>query len=263
MGVIAEPVVGSGSWPAWIARVSKSIDSAYCQPQGAGEPCRGAREGLVEPAAHARLRREPLDLQHAASAVGLEIGPPDEAVADEERQHVVAVHALVRALVDLDQVLEAEEAAKKAAVPHQVVERRDENGGRRSAVERRVRHDEDRRAAVVELDAAQAALAYERLDVRPDALRAAGEAAVLGDPGPGQRAAAFDGPQRIGAAKLVLGRDRRAEVAVRDHPLRKVVEALEALSPCDRELAGREQVLERALLRLPAPHRAAAALERA
>src|SRR2546423_13774939 len=113
MGVIAEPVVGSGSWPAWIARVSKSIDSAYCQPQGAGEPCRGAREGLVEPAAHARLRREPLDLQHAASAVGLEIGPPAEAGAAAGRQHVVGVNALLRALVDPDQMLQGGEAAKK------------------------------------------------------------------------------------------------------------------------------------------------------
>src|SRR3954452_6153442 len=123
MGVIAEPVAGSGSWPAWIARVSKSIDSAYCQPQGAGEPCRGARERLVELAAHSGLGREALDLQHAVPPFGLEVGAPHEAVAHEQRQDVVAVHALVRPLVDLDQVLEAKEAAKEGTVPHQAVER--------------------------------------------------------------------------------------------------------------------------------------------
>ena len=52
-------------------------------------------------------------------------------------------------------------------------------------------------------------------------------------------------------------------MAVGDHPLGQVVQALEALAACDRELARGEEVLERALLGLPAPHRAALALERA
>src|SRR5262249_28780994 len=48
-----------------------------------------------------------------------------------------------------------------------------------------------------------------------------------------------------------------------DHALRQVVETLEALPAGDRELTGGEEVLERALLRLPPPHRPAPPLERA
>ena len=93
------------------------------EPERAREPRRGALERLVEAAAHARLGREALDLQHAARAVRLQVGAADDAVADEQRQHVVAEHALVLALVDLDQVVEAEQAAQERPVPHQVVER--------------------------------------------------------------------------------------------------------------------------------------------
>ena len=46
--------------------------------------------------------------QHAFRPVGLEVGTPDDPVAGEQRQDVVAVRALVLALVDLDHVAEAE-----------------------------------------------------------------------------------------------------------------------------------------------------------
>ena len=92
----------------------------------------GALERLVEAPADARLGREALDLEHAAGPVGLQVGAADEAVADEQRQHVVAVDPLVLALVDLDQVVEAEEPPQERPVPHQVVERAEEHrrGGR-------------------------------------------------------------------------------------------------------------------------------------
>ncbi len=95
------------------------------------------------------------------------------------------------ALVDLDQVVEAEEAAQERPVPHQVVERAEEHGGGRGAVELGAGRDDDRRPAVVDLDALERPVGDERVDVRPDRARAAVEAAVLGDPGLGQRAAAL------------------------------------------------------------------------
>src|SRR5262249_13727340 len=87
------------------------------EPERAGEPVRRPRQRLVEAAADARLRGEALDLQDAARAIRLQVGASDEAVADEQRQDVVAVRALVLALVDLDQVVEAEEPTKERAVP--------------------------------------------------------------------------------------------------------------------------------------------------
>ena len=86
---------------------------------------------------------------------------------------------------------------------------------------------------------------------------------MLGDPAGGERAAALDRAERVRAAKRLFGEDGGAEMTVGDHALGQVVQTLEALPARDRELAGGEEMLERALLRLPAPHRAALALERA
>jgi hypothetical protein len=69
-------------------------------------------------------------VQHALCAVGLEIGAADDPVAREQRQHVVAVHPLVLALVDLDRVVEAEEPLQQRAIPEQVVEGAEEDGRR-------------------------------------------------------------------------------------------------------------------------------------
>ena len=120
----------------------------------------------VDVAAHARLRREPPDAQHARGAVGLQVGTTDEAVTGEERQHVVTVRALVLALVDLDDVPEAEQPLEQRPVPDEVVERADERRRRRRAVELLARQDVERRAAVVDLDLAQPALRDERVEVR-------------------------------------------------------------------------------------------------
>ena len=74
-------------------------------------------------AADARLGGEPPDAQHAFGAVGLQVGAAEEPVAGEQRQDVVAEDALVLALVDLDQVLEAEQPLEQRPVPDEVVER--------------------------------------------------------------------------------------------------------------------------------------------
>ena len=86
--------------------------------------------------------------------------------------------------------------------------------------------------------------------------------AILADPASERNGAtALHGAKRIPAAKLRLRGHGCAEVAVGDHALGQVVESLEALSAGDRQLARCEEVLERALLRLPTPHRPALALE--
>src|SRR5262245_2150838 len=143
---MTEPVVSSGSCPAWIARVSKSTREAYrrrlllerprWRALGALEPddAEQLRERLVDRlverarGADARLPVEALEAEDALGAVGLQVAAADDPVPPQERQHVVAVHALVRALVDLDHVLEAEEAAQERAVPDEVVERAEEDG---------------------------------------------------------------------------------------------------------------------------------------
>jgi hypothetical protein len=46
--------------------------------------------------------------KRAGLAVGLQISPADDPVAAQQRQHVVAVDPLLRRLIDLHDVLEAE-----------------------------------------------------------------------------------------------------------------------------------------------------------
>src|SRR6266404_381715 len=83
-------------------------------------------ERRIEIAADAGLRMEGLDAQNALGAVVLQVGAPDEPVAAEEGEHVVAVDALVPALVDLDHVPEAEDPLEIGAVPDEIVERREQ-----------------------------------------------------------------------------------------------------------------------------------------
>src|SRR6478736_808669 len=64
---------------------------------------------------HPRLGVEAPHEEHAFGAVGLEVGAADEAVAGEQREHVIAVLALVLALVDLDHMAEAEEPLQQRA----------------------------------------------------------------------------------------------------------------------------------------------------
>ena len=68
-----------------------------------------------------------------ALAVGLEVHARDQPVAEQERQHVVAVHALGRGHVDLDPVAEAEQPLDARALPHQRVERARRARARRRA----------------------------------------------------------------------------------------------------------------------------------
>src|SRR5262249_26538749 len=127
----------------------------------------------------------------------------------------------------------------------------------------RARRDDDRRAVVVDLDPLDAPLADERLDVRPHLTPPAPEAAVLGDPRLGGPAPSLHRAQPAPPVELAVRRPPRGQRRARDHALGQLVQALEALAAGDRDLARGEQVLERALRGLPAPHGSAPALERA
>src|SRR4051794_1294678 len=60
--------------------------------------------------ANAGLRVQGEQAQRPGRTVGLQVGPCAQAVSEQKRQHVVAVAPLVWTLVDLDQVVETEDA---------------------------------------------------------------------------------------------------------------------------------------------------------
>ena len=71
-----------------------------------------------------RLEMRGVDEQLRVGAVGLEIDARHQPVAQQERQHVVAVLALGDRRVDLDAIEEVEDALGAVALPDQRVERR-------------------------------------------------------------------------------------------------------------------------------------------
>ncbi len=158
--------------------------------------------------ADARLEVERADPQRVAGPVGLEIGPPDEPVADEQRQDVVAVLPLVTRLVDLDDVAEAEEALGERPVPQQVVERREQHRAARLTVEPGVGGHEHVGAVVFDPEPAQGAVRDERVDVRPQAGNAAPQPVVLLHARFGERASTAHGADDEPAQPLLLGRHR-------------------------------------------------------
>ena len=103
------------------------------QPDRACEPVEGSVESVVERTgrADAVLAVEGADDEAPFLPLRLQIGAADDPVAAQEREHVIAVLPLRRRLVDLDQVVEAEDPPREGAIPEQVVERREEYGGAR------------------------------------------------------------------------------------------------------------------------------------
>ena len=144
----------------------------------------------------------------------LQVGPADDPVAAEEGEHVVAVPPLRRGLVDLDQVVEAEDPAREGPVPEEVVERGEQDGGRRGGqVELGVRGDEHVGAAVVHPQPPEVGLGDELVEDGPHSRDAALQPPVLLDAGLGEDATGADGPLGQCAQHLVLGRRRRVERA--------------------------------------------------
>ena len=66
------------------------------------------------------------DDQPPGRAVGLEVDAGDDAIAEEERQAVIAELALLGRRVDLDAVAEVEQALGARALPDDRIERRQE-----------------------------------------------------------------------------------------------------------------------------------------
>src|SRR5918998_245378 len=105
------PVVGSASWPSWIARVSNSMLWMLVRREldalGA-EKAREAPERAVEAGEIAvGLRVDPVDAEHACAAVVLGVDPPDQTLPPENGQDEVPVLALRLRDVDLHPVAEA------------------------------------------------------------------------------------------------------------------------------------------------------------
>src|SRR5436190_9231448 len=143
------------------------------EPAGAGEREVGAkrRAHLVDEAAGAPrletlLPPEPEHLHHAGGAIDSRLDPPDEAVPEEDREHVVAPPSLALGDVHLPDPVEVEERLEEAAVPHQRVERREERNRRRRV---------GRRGEELELVAKDEARPPNALDRDPDELAVADE----------------------------------------------------------------------------------------
>src|SRR4029079_15333133 len=105
MGTVTAPVEGSGSCPAWMASVSNSMSAD--NSGGANDRCQ-PRQRTVEGALVSHAPADPgLGVQRqqpqaAGGAVGLEVDPGGQPVAQHEGQHAVPVAPLVGALGDLD-----------------------------------------------------------------------------------------------------------------------------------------------------------------
>src|SRR5215203_3077728 len=102
-------------------------------PYEPGQPVEGGlQRGLARLAlAHAGLPPEVLDLQQPTVAVELGVEPSHQALAFQDRQHVVAVPALELGDEGLEAVIEVEQAKGALAVAEDGVEGREKADARR------------------------------------------------------------------------------------------------------------------------------------
>jgi hypothetical protein len=147
-------------------------------------------------------------------------------------EHVVAVTALRRRLVQLDHVLEAEDSRRELVAPEQVVERRQQESRTRSrAVELDAGLDDDRRPAVLHGKPLEPAFGHQGIDVRPGGLRPAEEVPdrpyVLHDRELAQRAPGPHGLDDQRPDGVLLRGNRSLEHLSRKHALGQVVAPLE------------------------------------
>lgn len=106
-----------------------------------------------------------------AAPLGLQIGAPDDPIAPDEGEHLVAVATLRCKLVHLDHVIEAEHARREPVAPKQVVERRLEDGDTGPwTVQLDARLNDDRRTAVLDGEPLELPFSDEGVDVRPRGL---------------------------------------------------------------------------------------------
>src|SRR4051812_30158402 len=93
--------------------------------------------GRLDPVFYERTR----DAQHTCRAVGAQIDPTNETVAEQERQYVVAVDALGLRRVDLDPVVVVVEPQRTRPTPHDRVEHREQRSRADALGDLYVRYD--------------------------------------------------------------------------------------------------------------------------
>ncbi len=212
-----------------------------------------------------RLEMHVAYLQAPLGAVGLGVEAADQVTVVEDRQRVVAVHALRPRGVDLDAVVEAEQARDPIAVPEQRVEWGQERGAVRGGGQARGAAQRGEVAGEGEPAPARALhrdLGHEALGDHPaqgDPARGGGAAGV------GQVVSQVDlerGPHRVERPL-----DVPAEERVRGHrldgpragqrALQQVEPLLEVPARVNGEHAGHPEVVQRVLHRPPVPPAAA------
>jgi hypothetical protein len=147
----------------------------------------------------------PRTSRRPVAAVGLEVDARDQPVTEQERQHVVAVHAAVLRDVDLDAVVEVEQPLGALAAPHQRVERRHQRPGGEATGGARLRVEVDGlRAPAGDPDLLELAGGGE-LRERPPG-RADPQSVVVGEVGGRPDAVRPGGAQQQPAACLVRRR---------------------------------------------------------
>jgi hypothetical protein len=109
--------------------------------------------------------------KHPGPAVGLEVDAGGDALAQQERKHVIAMKALGRGRVDLDPVAQAEQSLGARALPDHRIERGEQRlaGGSAGAACACVK--ECRLAPALDADGQKYALLDQLLHPRPGVLR--------------------------------------------------------------------------------------------
>ncbi len=198
--------------------------------------------------------------QHAEPAVcpiGAKIHARYKPVAQEERQDVIAVLAFVRWRVDLEPEAEAEQALGPGPLPYQGIEGGQEGSGLHASCDAALGQDIGGLAPALHLDRQELA----RLDQLREALARIRyiEAIIVPEIALGRHAQRSRRNAQKLALRFLRGRCRQSQQLRWKHPLRQIVEPLEAAPGSGRDLARPEQELERSLAVAPAPPGALAA----
>ncbi len=200
-----------------------------------------------------------MDEQPSRLAVGLQVEPGHEQVAEQEGKYVIAVLALVRRRVNLDPVVEVEEPQRAGSLPDERIERR----------QQRPRGDATRPAGVTvkigeprpawNLDRLENARLEERLDRLSRIVWAKTEivAQILLRGDAERLSRALD----EGALRVLFVRSGQGEDLGRNDALGQVVDPLEAAAPhCGRDVSRPKQPLEGLFRVAPFPPARPAAL---
>src|SRR5438034_298662 len=100
------------------AEIAGSGDQNSIELQPAGHQVQLGRQGFDE-VRYAGFRCDSWDEQGRVPAIGLQIDSSNKPVAEQERQHVVAVHPLRRGRIYADPVEEVEQLVRAVTVPDQ------------------------------------------------------------------------------------------------------------------------------------------------